>query len=150
MNLGLGKIRILFLCTHNSCRSQMAEALARHFIGDFAESYSAGIEVAQVNPHVKTVLSEIGIDISNQKSKLINDLIDIDFDLVVTVCDNASENCPIFPKKVRIIHKNFKDPSKNKLTGPDGQPDLSEYRKIRDLIKEFVIELPNLFNKYFF
>lgn len=139
------KKNVLFLCTGNSCRSQLAEALARKFAGDVIEPYSAGIFPIGVNKNVIKVLSELGIDAGGQKSKDVRELMDIDFDLVVTVCDNANENCPIFPKKVKVIHRNFEDPSRNKITFPGRKPDLSEYRRIRDMIKDFVIELPKLF-----
>ncbi|MFH1830618.1 MAG: arsenate reductase ArsC [Pseudomonadota bacterium] len=94
------KIRVLFLCTGNSCRSQMAEGWARHLLGDIVEAYSAGIEAHGLNPRAVRVMAEAGVDISAQRSKTIGDLGGIEFDVVVTVCDRAHKSCPIFPGKV--------------------------------------------------
>ena len=104
------KKRILFLCTGNSCRSQMAEGWARHLESDRIEAYSAGVETHGLNPSAVKVMAEAGIDISDQTSKHVDALKDISFDYVITVCDHAAEHCPIFPGKVRVIHQCFDDP----------------------------------------
>ncbi len=103
---------ILVLCTGNSCRSQMAEGYLRHFAGDKANIYSAGIETHGVNPMAVAVMKEDGIDISHHTSNNINEYGNIPFDYVITVCDNAKENCPYFPSKAKMFHQNFTDPSK--------------------------------------
>ncbi|HDQ16089.1 MAG TPA: arsenate reductase ArsC, partial [Bacteroidetes bacterium] len=107
------KKSVLFLCTHNSCRSQIAEGLLNNIFGTHYKAYSAGIEKTSVNPYALEVMKEIGIDISKQYSKSIEEFHGCNFDFVVTVCDNAKESCPFFPGK-NIIHKSFKDPSKVK------------------------------------
>src|SRR5436190_19027230 len=104
--------RILVLCTGNSCRSQLAEGYLRHFAGDKAEVYSAGIETHGVNPRAIATMKEDGIDISGHTSNHIDEYKNIDFDFVITVCDNAQENCPYFPSKAKKFHYNFPDPAK--------------------------------------
>ena len=106
------KLKVLFLCTGNSCRSQMAEGLARHLKSDQIDAYSAGIETHGLNPYAVKVMAEIGIDISGQYSKLLDDVMNIDFDYVITVCGHASDNCPHFPGKAKVIHVGFDDPPK--------------------------------------
>ena len=135
-------MKILFLCTGNSCRSQMAEGWARHLKGDVIEAYSAGIEKHGMNPHAVKVMAEAGIDISKQRSKSLDDLKDVAFDYVVTVCGHANEHCPIFPGKTKMAHVGFEDPPK--LTGhlPDGEEKLAVYRRVRDEIRRFVETLP--------
>ena len=133
------KIKILFLCTGNSCRSQMAEGWARHLKGDVIEAYSAGVWPAGVNPKTIKVMAEAGVDISGQTSKHVDELLDIDFDYVVTLCDNARQLCPVFPGKAKLIHKGFEDPIA--ITGSEEEK-LQFYRKIRDEIKEFIKTLP--------
>jgi len=125
---------ILVLCTGNSCRSQIAEGYLRHFAGDKATVYSAGIETHGVNPKAIQVMAEDGIDISHHTSNNVDEYIDIPFDYVITVCDNAKENCPYFPTKAKKSHQNFPDPAKAK-----GSPDevVYEFRKVRDMIKEW-------------
>ena len=105
------KKRILFICTHNSARSQMAEGMINSLYNDKFEAYSAGTEVAFVKPMAIEVMKEIGIDISNHRSKHIREFYGIEFDLVVTVCDNAQKICPVFPGAKKMIHKSFPDPS---------------------------------------
>ncbi|HBP19545.1 MAG TPA: arsenate reductase, partial [Planctomycetes bacterium] len=100
--------RVLFLCTGNSCRSQMAEGWARHF--GRLEPYSAGIETQGLNPHAVAVMREAGVDISAQRSQLASELAAVELDLVVTVCDHAAESCPAFPSRVRKLHAGFADP----------------------------------------
>ncbi|AXG72701.1 arsenate reductase ArsC [Flavobacterium arcticum] len=126
--------KILVLCTGNSCRSQIAEGYLKHFAGNKAEVYSAGIETHGVNPKAIAVMSEDGIDISNHTSNNIDEYKDIDFDYVITVCDNAKENCPYFPSQAEKIHYNFPDPAK-----AQGTPEevMDEFRKVRGMIKDY-------------
>ncbi len=133
------KIKILFLCTGNACRSQIAEGWARHLKSDIIDAYSAGIRPIGVSSRAIKAMAEIGIDISNHISKHIDDLKGIDFDYVITLCDNAAENCPIFPGKAKVIHKPFKDPYF--ATGSEEQV-MAEFRKVREQIKEFIETLP--------
>jgi len=140
------KIKVLFLCTGNSCRSQMAEGLAKAFKGDVIDAYSAGIETHGLNPNAVKVMAEIGIDISGHKSKNVSELINVGFDYVVTVCGNANETCPVFPGECRIIHAGFDDPpalAKNAATEEEA---MSHYRRVRDEIKEFVSRMPGNLN----
>ena len=125
---------ILVLCTGNSCRSQLAEGYLRHFAGDKATVYSAGIETHGVNPKAVQVMAEDHIDISKQTSNNVDEYIDIPFDYIITVCDNAKENCPYFPGSAQRFHQNFRDPAKAK-----GTPDeiMDEFRRVRDMIKEY-------------
>lgn len=138
------KPRILFLCTGNSCRSQMAEGLCRHFHGSNLEVASAGIETHGLNPNAVKVMAEIGIDISNHQSKTVHDLGDGLFDFVITVCGHAHETCPFFPARPRVIHQGFDDPpllAKDAKTEEDA---LNQYRRVRDEIRDFVEQLPDL------
>ncbi len=125
---------ILVLCTGNSCRSQIAEGYLRHFVGEKAEIYSAGIETHGVNPRAISIMKEDGIDISKHTSNNIDEYLDIDFDFVITVCDNAKEHCPIFPTKAKKFHHNFPDPSKSKGTEEEV---LEEFRRVRQMIKSY-------------
>ncbi len=125
---------ILVLCTGNSCRSQIAEGYLRHFAGEKAEIYSAGIETHGVNPRAISIMKEDGIDISKHTSNNIDEYLDIDFDFVITVCDNAKEHCPIFPTKAKKFHYNFPDPSKSKGTEEEV---LEEFRQVRQMIKDY-------------
>ncbi len=143
-----GKLKILFLCTGNSCRSQMAEGWARHLKGDLIEPYSAGIEIHGLNPNAVKVMAEAGVDISSHRSKHLDELKDIDFDYVVTVCDNAHEHCPIFPGKTRIVHVGFDDPPRLAKNAKTEEQALDCYRRVCDEIKEFVEKLSdNLVNE---
>jgi arsenate reductase len=136
------KKKILFLCAGNSCRSQMAEAWTRHLRGNEFEAYSAGIEPRGVDPGVVQVMDEVGIDISFQKSKDIDSLGDLEFDYVITLCDNAYESCPYFPARTELIHRGFDDPPKlAQGAGSDGEA-LDHYRRVRDEIKEFIRGFP--------
>src|SRR5665213_3541304 len=121
---------ILVLCTGNSCRSQMAEGYLRYFAGDRAAIYSAGIETHGVNPKAIQVMAEDGIDISGHTSNNVDEYAAIPFDYVITVCDNAKENCPFFPTNAQRFHKNFPDPAK--ASGSDNQV-MDEFRKVRDM-----------------
>lgn len=133
--------KILVLCTGNSCRSQLAEGYLRHFAGDRAEIYSAGIETHGVNPRAVQVMAEDHIDISGQTSNHVNEYAQIDFDAVITVCDNANEACPYFPGKVERFHQNFPDPAK-----ANGSADevMDEFRRVRDQIKAYSIDFVDL------
>jgi arsenate reductase len=140
------KLKILFLCTGNSCRSQMAEGWAHALKSDVIEAYSAGIETHGLNPNAVKVMAEAGVDISGQKSKNINDLLDIPIDVVITVCGHAAENCPIFPGTARVVHHGFDDPPKlaRELAaqGAMEEEQLDGYRRVRDEIKAFAAQLP--------
>ena len=125
---------ILVLCTGNSCRSQIAEGYLKSFAGNKATVYSAGIETHGVNPKAIKVMAEDGIDIANHTSNNIDEYINIPFDYVITVCDNAKENCPYFPTTAQRFHQNFPDPAK--ATGTDAEV-MNEFRHVRDLIKSF-------------
>jgi arsenate reductase len=138
----MSKLKILFLCTGNSCRSQMAEGWARHLKAGMVEPYSAGIEKHGLNPHAVKVMSEAGVDISGQYSKTPADLGQVNFDYVVTVCGHANEHCPVFPGKTKVVHVGFEDPPGLTRHLPDGEEKLAVYRRVRDEIKQFVEALP--------
>jgi len=139
------KKKILFLCTHNSARSQMAEGLLRAIYGDRYEAYSAGVEATTVNPYAVRVMKEIGIDISGQRSKTSQEFQDIIFDLAVTVCDRAKQVCPICstnlevptksPRAREVIHKSFEDPAA--VVGSEEEK-LKIFRQVRDEIKDWI------------
>ena len=135
LNTNLFKKSVLFVCTHNAVRSQMAEALLNNICGDRFTAFSAGSDPTQIDPLVITVMKEIGIDVSSYKSKGLNVFQDYHFDYVVTVCDQANESCPYFPGGNLRIHKSFPDPSRF-----DGSLDnqIQEYRKTRDEIKNWI------------
>lgn len=129
------KKKILVLCTGNSCRSQMAHGYLNHFAGNVLDVYSAGIEAHGVNPRAIVVMKEDGVDISHHASNLVKEYEGTDFDFVLTVCDNAKENCPYFPAKVRTFHFHFPDPAK--AQGDETQI-MNEFRMVRDLIRRYV------------
>ena len=126
--------KILVLCTGNSCRSQIAEGYLRKFAENKAEIFSAGIETHGVNPKAIAIMKEDEIDISNHTSNNIDEYNDIDFDFVITVCDNAKENCPFFPTKAKKFHYNFPDPAK--ATGTKEEI-LNQFREVREMIKDY-------------
>jgi arsenate reductase len=136
------KLKVLFLCTGNSCRSQMAEGWARALKGDVVEAYSAGIEKHGMNPHAVKVMAEAGVDISKHYSKTPADLGLVQFDYVVTVCGHATESCSILPGKAKKVHVGFEDPPKLTKHLPDGEGKLAVYRRVRDEIRKFVETLP--------
>ncbi len=136
------KLRVLFLCTGNSCRSQMAEGWARALKGDQIDAFSAGIETHGLNPRAVKVMAEAGVDISGQRSKTVADLSTQDFDFVVTVCDHAHESCPLFPGKTKVVHVGFDDPPRLAKNAKTEEEALSHYRRVRDEIKAFVETLP--------
>jgi len=125
---------ILVLCTGNSCRSQIAEGFLRHYAGEKANVYSAGVETHGVNPRAISTMKEVGIDISNHTSNNVNEYTNINFDFVITVCDNAKERCPYFPTKAEKFHYNFPDPAKAVGTEEDI---LIEFRAVRELIDNY-------------
>ena len=126
--------RILVLCTGNSCRSQIAEGYLKHFAGDKADVYSAGIETHGVNPRAIAIMKEDGIDISGHTSNNIDEYRNIDFDYVITVCDHAKENCPYFPTNAVKFHQNFPDPAK--ATGSEEEI-MARFREVRKMIKDY-------------
>jgi len=135
-------MKILFLCTGNSCRSQMAEGWARHLKSDVLDAYSAGIETHGLNPHAVAVMAEAGVDITGHFSKTPSDLEPVEFDYVVTVCGHANEHCPVFPGRTKIVHVGFEDPPKLTKHLPDGDEKLEVYRRVRDEIRAYVATLP--------
>jgi arsenate reductase (thioredoxin) len=132
------KKKVLFLCTHNSCRSQMAEGLLRDMAWDKFDVYSAGVNPTSVNPLAKKVMEEFGIDISGQQSKAIDEFIDKEFDYVITVCDQARQNCPFFPGAHEQLHWNLEDPAE--AQGSEDEK-LIVFRKIRDQIRNNIQQL---------
>jgi arsenate reductase (thioredoxin) len=130
----MSKKKILVLCTGNSCRSQIAEGYLRFFAKDAAEVYSAGVETHGVNPKAIATMLADGIDISSHTSNNILEYTNIDFDFVITVCDNAKERCPYFPSNAQKFHYNFPDPAK--ATGTDEEI-INEFAKVRDMIKNY-------------
>ncbi len=135
-------IRVLFLCTGNSCRSQMAEGWAKALKHDAIEAFSAGINKHGLNPDAVRVMSEAGIDISSHYSKTLEELRAIRFDYVVTVCGHAHETCPIFPGKAKVIHHGFDDPPKLAKEAPDEEAALGPFRRVRDEIRAYIETLP--------
>lgn len=145
------KFKILFLCTGNSCRSQMAEGWTRKLKGDRIEAYSAGVETHGLNPNAVKVMAEAGVDISTHRSKGVDEFRDTDLDAVVTVCGHAHETCPYFPPRCKVIHVGFDDPPKMArelaAKGESEDRQLDCYRKIRDEIRTFIEKLPENINK---
>lgn len=140
------KIKILFLCTGNSCRSQMAEGFTKSLKKDEIEAFSAGIETHGLNPNAVKVMEEAGVDISGHESKKLDELMDENFDYVITVCGHAHETCPFFPGNAKVIHKGFDDPPKLAEQFENKEDKLNCYRKVRDEIKEFIKTLPQGLN----
>ncbi|MCY2931965.1 MAG: arsenate reductase ArsC [Planctomycetota bacterium] len=137
------KLKVLFLCTGNSCRSQMAEGWARALKGDVIEAYSAGIETHGMNARAVKVMAEAGVDISAHRSKNVAELARVPFDYVVTVCANAHETCPVFPGGAKVVHVGFDDPPKLAKDATSEEEALAHYRRVRDEIKAFVLTLPD-------
>lgn len=134
---------LLYLCTGNSCRSQMAEGWTRHLNGDQFEVYSAGIETHGLNERAVKVMAEVGVDISRQRSQNIDEFSDVRLDTVVTVCGHAHETCPVFPAGARVVHHGFEDPPFLAKELKDEEDILDCYRRVRDEIKSFVAGLPD-------
>lgn len=135
-------VKILFLCTGNSCRSQMAEGWSHALKNDSIEPFSAGIEKHGLNPYAVKVMAESGVDITKQYSKLLTELDGIEFDYVVTVCGNAHESCPVFLGKTKVVHVGFDDPPRLATACESEAEKLDCYRRVRDEIKAFVENLP--------
>jgi len=142
-----GRLRILFLCTGNACRSQMAEGWARHLKGDVLDPYSAGIETHGLDPRAVQVMAEAGVDISGHRSKHLDELEGVDFGAVVTVCDRAREACPVFPGRTRKVHVGFDDPPRLAVGAKTEEEALAPYRRVRDAIRAFVETLPEGLNE---
>lgn len=136
------KTSVLFLCTGNSCRSQMAEGLCRKLHGDSIDAFSAGIETHGLNPLAVRAMAELDIDISGQRSKTVDDLAGDGFDFVITVCGHADETCPVFPAKTRVIHRGFDDPPKLAAGAGSDDEAMPHYRRIRDEIRDYLGDLP--------
>lgn len=133
--------KVLVLCTGNSCRSQIAEGYLKYFAGDKAEIFSAGVETHGVNPRAIATMKEVGIDISHHTSNNIEEYRNVDFNFLITVCDNAKERCPFFPSNAVKFHYNFPDPAKAKGTEEEI---LEEFRKVRQMIKDYCEEFVNI------
>jgi arsenate reductase len=138
----MSKKKVLFLCTGNSCRSQMAEGWARTLKADVIDPYSAGVEPHGMNASAVKVMGEAGVDISGHTSKHLNDLRHVQFDYVVTVCDHAHESCPLFPGATKVVHVGFDDPPRLAKQARDEAEAMGHYRRVRDEIKAFVETLP--------
>jgi arsenate reductase (thioredoxin) len=136
------KIKILFLCTGNSCRSQMAEGFVRHLKHETLEAYSAGMEKRVLDPRAVAVMAEVGVDITEHRSKLIDEMTSIGFDYVITVCDHARESCPLFMGDALLVHVGFEDPPALAADETDEERRLGHYRRVRDQIRVFVDSLP--------
>jgi arsenate reductase len=135
-------LKVLFLCTENACRSQMAEGLVNHDLAGEVKAVSAGVRPSRVNPRAVQVMAELGIDISRQRSKSVEELGEADFDLVITVCDRAQQECPIFPGETEVMHVGFPDPAR--ATGTDAEI-LAVFRQVRDEMREQLV--PRLWEK---
>ncbi len=150
MQKAAGKIKLLYLCTGNSCRSQMAEGWTRFLKGAEIEAHSAGIETHGLNPHAVKVMAEAGVDIAGHHSQHVDEFQDIDVDVVVTVCSHAHESCPVFPARAKVIHVGFSDPPRmaEELAEQGASEDerLDCYRQVRDEIKAYVETLPEALN----
>jgi len=142
MSIPCGKLKILFLCTGNSCRSQMAEGWARALKGDVIEPFSAGIEKHGLNPRAVRVMAEAGVDISAQTSKTVAELPTREFDYVITVCDHAHGVCPIFPGRAKVVQVGFDDPPNLAEVAKSEEEILGHYRRVCDEIRAFIETLP--------
>ena len=136
------KLKVLFLCTGNACRSQMAEAFARELRGCNIEPFSAGVIAAGILPGTIQVMQEIGYDLTGQYSKQLHELEGVDFDWVVTLCDYARQICPLFPGKTKVVHRGFDDPPSLAMNAKSDEEALNHYRRVRDEIKAFIETLP--------
>ena len=135
-------VKILFLCTGNSCRSQMAEGWARALKAGMIEPYSAGTSPNGMNPHAVKAMAEGGVDITGQSSKHVDSLQDVSFDYVITVCDHAKESCPTFSGDAKCLHRSFDDPPRLAADAPTEEDAMQHYRRVRDEIKAFIESLP--------
>ena len=141
------KPTILFLCTGNSCRSQMAEGWTREIHSDKYDVYSAGIEAHGLNPNAVQVMKEAGVDISQQKSQQIDELAEVDLDVVISVCGHADKNCPVLAGDTLKLHAPFDDPPALAKNAANEQEALEHYRRVRDEIREYIIRLPEVLNR---
>lgn len=141
------KLRILFLCTGNSCRSQMAEGWTRHIKGDLIAPYSAGVRPHGIDPRAVKAMAEVGIDISQHRSKDVSKVEHVDFDYVITVCDRAHESCPFFPAETKVVHVGFEDPPRLAADCSSEEEAMLFYRRVRDEIRRFVEELPEVLDE---
>ena len=139
----MSRRRVLFLCTGNSCRSQMAEGWARALQSDAIEPFSAGIEKHGLNPNAVRVMKEAGVDIASQTSQTVEELAVREFDFVITVCGHADENCPVFPGAQRVVHHGFDDPPRLAKSAATEEEALAHYRRVRDEIRNFIQHLPS-------
>ena len=130
--------KVLFLCTENACRSQMAEGLVNHYLADKVQGFSAGVRPSLVNPRAIQVMAELGIDISHHRSKSVDDLAEEQFDLVITVCDQAQQQCPLFPGETEVMHVGFPDPAR--ASGTDEEI-MTTFRQVRDDLRDELIPL---------
>ena len=137
----LDKFKVLFLCTGNSCRSQMAEGWARHLRGDDIVPYSAGLIAHGLNPRAVKVMAEAGVDISGHQSNSLDEMQGLTFDFVVTVCGHADEHCPAFPGGTKVIHRGFDDPPTLAMDAKDEAEALAYFRRVRDEIGKFIANL---------
>jgi arsenate reductase (thioredoxin) len=136
--------QVLFLCTGNSCRSQMAEGWANHLLSDSIQAHSAGTNPQSLNQIAVSVMAEVGVDISQNYSKHLDEFQNQQFDLIVTVCDNAAENCPILGDGCKVIHQPFDDPPHLAEDADSESATLAPYRRVRDELKEFILRLPGI------
>jgi len=140
---GGDKLKVLFLCTGNSCRSQMAEGWARALKSETLAVWSAGLEAHGLNPRAVQVMAEVGVDLSGHKSELVADLMSIPFDLVITVCGHAHESCPVFAGAVQVVHHGFDDPPQLAAAVGSEEETLAIFRRVRDEIRAFVEAMPD-------
>jgi arsenate reductase (thioredoxin) len=147
MNAKAERLKVLFLCTGNSCRSQMAEAWTRVLKGERIEAYSAGVDPHGIDSRAVQAMAEVGIDISGQTSKDVDTLEDIEFEYVITLCDQAHQACPVFPAKTRLLHVGFDDPPKLSAGARTEEEAMVHYRRVRDEIKVFVEKLPKILDE---
>ncbi len=139
----MAKGKILFLCTGNSCRSQMAEGWCRYLKSDLFDAWSAGIETHGLNPDAVRVMADAGVDISGHQSQHVDELNGLHFDIVVTVCGHAHEHCPLFTNADRVVHVGFDDPPALAKHAASQEEALGHYRRVRDEIRDFIAELPD-------
>lgn len=139
----MSKLKVLFLCTGNACRSQMSEGWARQLLGEQIEPYSAGVAPHELDPRAVRVMAEAGVDIAAHHAKHVDALADVAFDAVVTVCDHAAETCPVFPGRVPRLHHSFQDPPRLAREARSEDEALAHYRRVRDEIRAYIENLPH-------
>jgi arsenate reductase (thioredoxin) len=147
MTVKAEKLKVLFLCTGNSCRSQMAEAWTRILKGDRIDAHSAGVDPHSVDRRAVKAMAEVDIDISGQTSEDVESLEDIEFDYVITLCDQAHQGCPFFSAKTRVLHVGFDDPPRLAADARTDEEAMAHYRRVRDEIKTFVEKLPEILDE---